>query len=319
VIDFRYHVVSIVAVLFALAIGIVFGSGFLGGALLDTLQNRLEAVDDENRDLLRDVARRNEALEAYAQFAEQARPWLLAGSLVGEEIVVVTVEGTDDSTMAGVSEAIEQAGASIPATLTATERFELANAEDRELLRTTLGTGARASEELRRAAGGVLGARIAAAAELFPEPSPERPGLSSTAEMRLEETVDALAEQGFIGVERARDDVTVPRGAVFVVVVGSPEAALFSARGLVEELALTLSQQGRTVVAAEPSASVWGVVQSLCDGDAVDSVSTVDHADTVPGQVAAVLGLDYARTNGAGHWGTASCATEVIPPPDQTG
>jgi hypothetical protein len=47
VIDFRYHVVSIVAVFLALAIGIVFGSTELQGTTIDVLRNTSQQIKNQ--------------------------------------------------------------------------------------------------------------------------------------------------------------------------------------------------------------------------------------------------------------------------------
>ncbi|CAN5520717.1 copper transporter [soil metagenome] len=315
-IDFRYHVVSIVAVLFALAIGIIFGSGFLGGALLDRLQTQLGDLDDRNRQLLQDVGERNDALEGYTEFAEAARPWLLRNVLAGEEVVLMTVEGTDEGAVAGIRDSIEQAGGTIPSTLTATGRLELVGPDDRTELRSLLGTVARAPDDLRRVAGSSIGSRIADAASI----SPEQPGGGPGAEQRLQEMLQGLSDAGYLTIDMAQDEVTIPRGSLFVVVAGSRDAPPWPAQDYVKAMTVNLSANGGTVLTGEPLGSVWGIVQSICDdGQASDDVSTVDQADTAAGQVAAILGFDYARSVGVGHWGTASCATEVIPPRDPAG
>jgi hypothetical protein len=68
------------------------------------------------------------------------------------------------------------------------------------------------------------------------------------------------------------------------------------------------------VLAASPAESAWGITESICDDpSAIDIISTVDPADTIPGETAAVLALDVAPGGQAGHYGVGSCATGVIP------
>ena len=86
-IDFRYHLVSIVAVFLALAIGIVLGSTELQGSTLDalrtasnSLRSQLSAVSAQ-RDGLVQQASANDA------FLQTAEPKLLSGMLTGKRIV----------------------------------------------------------------------------------------------------------------------------------------------------------------------------------------------------------------------------------------
>ena len=92
-IDFRYHLVSIVAVFLALAIGIVLGSTELQGpafSLLDKttskLQNELGQVSNQ-RDTAQQQATEG---EMYAQAVE---PAVLHDLLTGHRLLIVTEPG----------------------------------------------------------------------------------------------------------------------------------------------------------------------------------------------------------------------------------
>ena len=92
-IDFRYHLVSIVAVFLALAIGIVLGSTELRGAALsaldrtsNALSQKLDAANNENSALQQEVS----GDQAFAQAAE---PVLLSHLLDGKRAVVITAPG----------------------------------------------------------------------------------------------------------------------------------------------------------------------------------------------------------------------------------
>ena len=50
-INFRYHVVSLTAVFLALAVGLVLGSTVLNGPMLDALENRVNNLGRDNRQL----------------------------------------------------------------------------------------------------------------------------------------------------------------------------------------------------------------------------------------------------------------------------
>jgi hypothetical protein len=227
---------------------------------------------------------------------------------------MVTIEGTDGDTMAGVRDALEEAGAQVLSTLTITSKLELAAAEEREELRSILGAGDRDLNELRRLTGRFLGGRAAIAAA-----ATDPLGLEPGTENRFGQLVERLADAGYLSVDGSQD-VLVTRGAHFVAVAGSTELPPFDPQGLMTALTTELSERGSEVVAAEPLDSAWGVVQAICDdGDASSRVSTVDQANAVPGRIAIVLALDNPGLPGAGHYGVDSCADEVIPDPDQVG
>ena len=315
-IDFRYHLVSIVAVLLALAIGIVLGSGFLGGPLLNQLERQVRAADARNRDLIREGEERDLLLQGYAIFAEAVQPELIRGTLAGSQVVLLTIEGTDGGTVDGLRDAIELAGGNVAVTLRVLAPFSLEDEQQRAALASIVGARRSEPEEMRREVADLLATRIAAASSL----ASERPRVGPTADERLETMVDELAAAGFLDVDRLQDGVTAPSGAAVLVVGGGSEAPPFDLRPMLESLSLRLSEDGTVVVAASPAADTWGITEAICDDPAaVEAVSTVDHADTVYGQTAAVLSLAALPAEEPGHYGLGSCATGVIPDPASAG
>ncbi len=122
-IDFRYHLVSIVAVFLALAIGIVLGSTELQGSTIDGLR----AVSDSLKTTLNDVtAQRDSAqqqVSADQQFLQTAEPRLLAGTLTGQSIVIITEPGAPGSVIGGVKQAAQSAGATVTGIVSLQPKF----------------------------------------------------------------------------------------------------------------------------------------------------------------------------------------------------
>jgi hypothetical protein len=308
VISFRYHLVSIVAVLFALAIGIVVGSGFLGGPLRRQIDRELEQLGESNRQL------RNAAV-SYERFAETVEEPLTGSALFGETVVLFTVEGTNGGMVDELRGAIERAGGEIALTVTAQAKLDLATSEERAELGELLGSDTGAADDLRRELGTVLGTRAAAAAATAPPP----PRLGATPDQRFEEMAEMLAGTDFIALDDLQAGDAVPSGAVFLIAAGSSDPAPFSTLGMFKALALGLSERGAGVLCAEPSDSLWGVVSAMRDdGQATDRVSTVDDAESIPGRIAVVLALDQAARGGVGHYGRGE-GTTALPEPTPAG
>src|ERR1700749_3485286 len=105
VIDFRYHLVSIVAVFLALAIGIVLGSTELQGPTYNLLnqttaklQNELDQTSNQ-----RDAAQHQPNLgENYAQAVQ---PVVLHNLLEGQRLLIVTEPGAPASVVNAISKA----------------------------------------------------------------------------------------------------------------------------------------------------------------------------------------------------------------------
>ena len=122
-IDFRYHLVSIVAVFLALAIGIVLGSTELQGTTLDALRG-------VNNSLTRQLSAAEAQRGDYAQqagasdaFLKTAEPKLLDGMLSGDRVVIVTEPGAPSSVVAGVTQAAKLAGAAVTGTVALQPKF----------------------------------------------------------------------------------------------------------------------------------------------------------------------------------------------------
>jgi len=123
VIDFRYHLVSIVAVFLALAIGIVLGSTELQGpafSLLDKttskLQSELGQVSSQ-RDTAQQQATEG---EMYAQAVE---PALLHNLLTGHRLLIVTEPGAQSSVVSGITAAAIHAGATVTGQINLQPKF----------------------------------------------------------------------------------------------------------------------------------------------------------------------------------------------------
>jgi hypothetical protein len=126
-----------------------------------------------------------------------------------------------------------------------------------------------------------------------------------------------LEDAGFATADRVSEGPPVPPGALFLVAGGTADEPVYNASELALALATGIAQREEAIMVAEPSGSVWGLVDAVrSDGRARDLVSTVDQAETVPGQIAIALGLEQEgdpRDEPAGHYGVGEDATAVIP------
>src|SRR5690606_23810562 len=121
-INFRYHVVSLTAVFLALAVGLVLGSTVLNGPMLDALESRVNTMGRENSQLREQVTFLEEEVNREQDWAEEAAPGLLAGTLTGRRVgLLVTPAGRDY--VEGVAEKLELAGATVTGTVAPTDKF----------------------------------------------------------------------------------------------------------------------------------------------------------------------------------------------------
>ena len=112
-VDFRYHLVSLVAVFLALACGIVLGAGPLRTAIGDTVSGRNAALTAQNAQLTteRDAAVADE--KAATAALDTAGAGLLAGTLPGYRVAVVSLGTVDAGVAKAVDTRLAQAGAQV--------------------------------------------------------------------------------------------------------------------------------------------------------------------------------------------------------------
>src|SRR5919106_2455606 len=122
-IDFRYHLVSIVAVFLALGIGILMGSLVLGEALVKQLRSDLEGIEDRNDRLRAETLQLSQQLEDNEQFALDVRPYLIEGRLDTERVVLFVFEGTDGGMVDQVRDSITDSGGVVATTVTLRDKL----------------------------------------------------------------------------------------------------------------------------------------------------------------------------------------------------
>lgn len=109
----RYHAMSLIAVFLALAVGILIGAEFGGGALTETRKNLEQSLvgnlqDARSRadDLSGELGRANE-------FDEKVYPVLTRDRLLGKRIAVVAMGGLPSEITSAVEEALGPTGATL--------------------------------------------------------------------------------------------------------------------------------------------------------------------------------------------------------------
>jgi hypothetical protein len=320
VIDFRYHLVSIVAVFLALAIGIVLGSTELQGPaynLLDKttskLQNELGQVSSQ-RDAAQQQATEG---EMYAQAVE---PTVLRGLLTKQRLLIVTEPGAQSSVVSGISSAALAAGASITGQINlAPKFFDTSGTTQDSLNQTTLDVAQAAgltldsSATYQQQAAQVIASEVLTTAASSDGKPPAADQATNAATM-----LQAYAASQFLSTTGQ------PASAATLAVVVTPQNPPSDGSTdqldqvlipLVTELA---AKSSATVVVGSSAGSGAGSPIAVLRSNNVSSqVSTVDDADLVAGQTVAMQALAVGLAGGkTGSYGfTANGATAIAPSP----
>lgn len=311
-IDFRYHLISLVAVFLALGLGILMGTVVLDDALVDSLDRDIQNLRRHNQDLEGEINEQDRRIEAANAFAGEAATWLTKDALEGRVIVLIQLEGTDGDTVGSIRDAVEDSGGELATTVVLSDRFGLQDQIDRDRLALVLDSSSGDAVDLRLETGTMLGARLAAAAA--EAPTAARP--QDVAQERLVTLMRELVEIDFASLDEPEEGSLVPNNAMFLVLGGNASDRPYDPTGLVAGLVAELSSRGAPTLVAEPAESTWGIVLVVReDPEAATRVATVDQADTIEGRVAVVLGLQRAFAGATDHYGVGPGAAQVIPEP----
>lgn len=112
-VDFRYHLVSILAVFLALAVGIVLGTAAINPAIVTDLRGRVDNLTANNAARRAEIDELTGRLRGANTFSEEVLPIAVGGRLTGRRVTLVTTPDADKRTRDGVVSAIEAAGGEV--------------------------------------------------------------------------------------------------------------------------------------------------------------------------------------------------------------
>ncbi len=282
-IDFRYHLVSIIAVFLALAVGLVLGATALSGPALSALQRLEKTVSRDNSTLLRGNRALTNQVNADQTFAAAAAPRLLPGLLAGEKVVLVQVSTPNPSVATGLTTALREAGATVTGTVTLNSPFlDTSGANESTLkqlaYRLALDYGVPLPAVLSSGFGAQQAAAKVLAASLLTSGGT---GMSAADSHAI---LTGLSVNGYL---TASSNAIQPAGLAVLITPGGPPSQSGSA--ILDATAVALRN------ASTSSGTVMvGAVESIGKPTPISAarqVSTVDFADTQIGQITTVWAL----------------------------
>lgn len=308
-ISLRRHVLTLVAVFLALAMGVVLGSTSVATSIRDavvdreeTTATRLDAAED-------DLNQSRLAEDRLDDLAGTLSPSVLKDRLKDRPVLVVVAPGASDEDVRAAIETISAAGGIDAGRVRLTEKAvdPAADAELQALVANLpIGDAPAADSDLGTQLGTALG----------------RAGLlrSEDAKPHLEDddrstVLTTLADADVIDFEPG----TLRPGQLALVVTGPGEQESTAVR--VAALARTLDREGAgVVVGAELGAGGEHDAVTVLRSSGEEDVSTIDSLGTDSGLLAAGLALAEQLDRGQGHYGLRSDATSAAPslPPEPT-
>lgn len=319
-IDFRYHLVSLISVFLALAVGIVLGAGPLRENLGDQLAYQVEQLRTEQEQLRSDseeLATKNDQL---ATFISELGPELVAGTLAGNQVAVIT---DDSSTRPGVERMVallNDAGVESPVRIGLQPALWSPDAGEER---------AATVEEIRAIAPAALAAdpdgEHTDAAQLSGLiPTLLRGGEELPPELRSQLWQVLIDHQMVVidGQTPTRVDAVIYTGAApeeLSVETEDEAVATERAQALLAAQTHLLTELAGTGLPAVVSATTpgndasTGILRTVRGDHAFDALSTTDRLQEPDGPLLSVLALVEQTRGGSGSYGTTGDAEERLP------
>lgn len=306
-IDFRYHIVSIVAIFLALATGVALGAGPLNGPFSQGLASQADR-DRDSKDELRQQVDDNRSVSAFQDdYAKNVAPTLLTGRLKDRTVAVFALPGSEPDDVKGVVSDIKAAGGSVTGTVRLTSKLldpagrQFAQGVAEQAVDGVASPPNTAGQSNYELVGSALG-RAFLSKGTAAAPFDEGSGTITS----------AFKEAGLLTV--AANPTRRATLAVFVAGASGDDAK--DGQGeLVRTLAGAVDVVSNGVVVGGPASEARGsgAIKALRDGDAADTVSSVDVVDTPAGQIVTVLALQREAVGESGHYGAVDAEDGAMP------
>jgi hypothetical protein len=289
--DYRYHALSLAAVLLALAVGVVVGVAIGDSNLVSSAKSGIvHDLSSEVNAAQRQTGQLRIQLSGEETFANDLYPIAVHGLLTGRSIGLVFLGGASDRVDGLVRNAVTQAGGDLAMVVAVREPLDLAG-----LARSAVGTRyaalgteqSKAGEQLVEKFGALIGRQLVSGGQSVGRELVSRargPLLSAFDGQlgKLEGIVVVRSEPAGMNPEQASAAAAFESGLIDgVTAAGAPAVGV--------ELSST-----------EPSQVPWYQGQDI---------ASVDDLDATAGQAA----LTYALTGSRGSYGTKSTANSLLP------
>ncbi|WGW13183.1 copper transporter [Saxibacter everestensis] len=316
-IDFRYHLVSLISVFLALAVGIILGAGPLKESIGDSLSTQVEALRTDRDNLREQAATAENNAKNQDAFLAEVGPQLVSGQLGGRTVNIIALPDAENDAVDAVEESLKAAGATVAGRVTVNETF--ASGTERDALAQTLRT--EDPELPTDSTSATLSAALAQSLVVPNLADAEGDKARKNLLPQLAEAKVVSAEPDNLGLATlsvvidGEDETSLPTASSSAT---SSEVAEQNAdqRKTTEEpyvaLLGALKQDSAGVVASGTAKSATnGLLTELRDGDT--DVSTVDNVNLASGPIVTTLALREQLGGGSGHYGYADGADAVLP------
>ena len=307
-IDFRYHLVSLISVSLALAVGVVLGAGPLQNSLGTALNDQVTALRENRNATQAKLEQTETAVNERDSYITQAATSLLPGTLASKNVAMVLLPDAKAEDADAIAAQLKNAGATVTGRVSLTSTWVDLS---RENYRSTFSgqvqghLGSTNSKD----ANGILGEALAKALTANDDSSRVLMDMLSV-------TVDKSGTP-FISVD------STPTAAAEMIVVVGPRPQASSGKGATVEASPGEDPKAWAKALEGTAGRAPTVVVGSADGDGgvvgiirseKAKVTTIDSVGQIAASVSTPLALASTRAGTIGHYGFDKGAEAVMPP-----
>lgn len=307
-IDFRYHLVSLISVFLALAVGVVLGAGPLQNSLGTALNDQVTALR-ENRNATQTKLEQTEtAVNERDSYITQAASGLLPGTLASKNVAMVLMPEAKAEDADAITTQLKNAGATVTGRVSLTSTWVDLS---RENYRSTFSGQVQGhlDSTTSKDANGILGEALAKALTANDD--------SSRVLMDMLSVTADKSGTPFVSVD------STPTAAAEMIVVVGPRPQASSGKGATVEATPGQDPKAWAKALEGTAGRAPTVVVGSADGDdgvvsiirsEKAKVTTVDSVGQIAASVSTPLALASTRAGTIGHYGFDKGAEAVMPP-----
>mgnify|MGYP003083523013 FL=1 len=307
-IDFRYHLVSLISVFLALAVGVVLGAGPLQNSLGTALNDQVTALRENRNATQAKLEQTETAVNERDSYITQAATSLLPGTLASKNVAMVLLPDAKAEDADAIAAQLKNAGATVTGRVSLTSTWVDLS---RENYRSTFSGQVQGhlDSTTSKDANGILGEALAKALTANDD--------SSRVLMDMLSVTADKSGTPFVSV-----DSTPTAPAEMIVVVG-PRPQASSGKGATVEATPGQDPKAWAKALEGTAGRAPTVVVGSADGDdgvvsiirsEKAKVTTVDSVGQIAASVSTPLALASTRAGTIGHYGFDKGAEAVMPP-----
>jgi hypothetical protein len=331
-INFRFHLVSLVAVFLAMGLGILVGSTVIDQKIVNRLDREINSVRNENKTRKaesKELARQNSDQQ---DFIELAAPYVVDGRLDGQSVAIVAERGVDGGVVKKTQTLLRGAGADVPVVLWLDDSWLLDTDSRRADLASALGIQAgdqaairvQALDRLARRFEHPPSATVSSTSSTRPR-STSTGGAATTTTVPPSDLLTQLDDAGFLSVTdgNASELADFPNRVAHVLLI-TGDNSHFLGTGMTSAFtrALTRARVPAVVGAIydagndteHPRERGAALASVLDDRVLSKAVSTLDDLEMEQGRIGATLALEVVANGAIGHYGYGPDASAPLPP-----